>query len=84
MERELHQPSRIERAQRFIQRLVMFFPLEAPAHMSNHYEHPLDEPIEPVTGWPTAERWDHPALKGTRGWTEMGEYIDRTTGEIRE
>lgn len=34
------------------------YPIEAPAHMSNHYTHdPLASPIEPVIGFPPAEPW---------------------------
>lgn len=28
---------------------------------SSHYEHPLDAPIEPVVGWPPAQRWPEAA-----------------------
>lgn len=32
-------------------------PTEADVALSEHYTHPLDEPVRPVTGWPPATPW---------------------------
>lgn len=37
---------RVERAARFIKRLFVFNPLEAPAFMSNHYRTPEEAPAQ--------------------------------------
>lgn len=62
--------------------LRAFLPEETLANHGDHlFEHPLDEPVEQVTDWRSEPRVC-PDVAGrdiSRGWTDMGEYLERET-----